>query len=40
MYLDILELPHGLLGFHGKYVDVYPYTARVAGHQHSSYAHN
>jgi hypothetical protein len=27
--------PHGLLGFHGKYVNVYPHTARVAGHQHT-----
>jgi hypothetical protein len=28
--------PHGLLGFHGKYVNVCPHTVRVAGHQHTS----
>jgi hypothetical protein len=29
--------PHRLLGFHAKYVNVYPCTVRVAGHQHTSF---
>jgi hypothetical protein len=32
--------PHGFVGFHGKYINVYPYTARVAGHQRTSFSHN